>query len=102
MKDLIRNILKEEIDVPIYFRRRVNSHKFEKMMRNGIFNTYMISSDFEYFKNYLLYSTLKEYLNRYHNENINDIDREEILRYMNYLESVFGGLLKMYYKNLKK
>jgi len=102
MKNLIKQILEEETNLSIYFRRRVDSHKFEKMMRNGGFSSYMISSNFEGFKNDLLYSTLEKYLNRYHNENINDVDREEILRYMNHLESVFGGLLKMYYKNLKK
>jgi hypothetical protein len=95
MRDLIKQILEEETNLPIYFRRRVDSHKFEKMMRNSLFNSYMVSSNFDGFKNDLLYSTLEKYLNRYYNENLNDIDREEILKYVNHLESVFGGLLKM-------
>ncbi len=33
---------------------------------------------------------------------INDVNRDDVLKYLNHLESVFGGLIKMYYKNLRK
>lgn len=102
MKDLIKQILKEETNVPIYFRRRIDSHKFEKIMKNDMMYSYLLTSCFDGFKNEILYSTLEKYLKRYHDEIINDVNREDVLKYLNHLESVFGDLIKMYYKNLRK
>ena len=70
MRGLIKNILNEEFDenkIPNFFKRRVDHHTFEKMMRSGMFLGYGSKSIGE-FKWKLVKLTLENYIyNKYNN-----------------------------------
>lgn len=106
MKDLIRNILKEESEnkkLPHFFTRRVDHHKFEKMMRKGIPYMYYDSNSLEEFKYKLVEATLQNYIfYKYNIEIEKELPKEDIDEFVKHMISVYNPVLVMYYRNMKK
>jgi hypothetical protein len=84
------------------FTRRIDFHKFEKLMKKGISYTFYDSSSLEDFKYKLLHITLENYLFYGYNIDLEKIPTEDVDVYINYLSEVFGGLIQFYYNNFKK
>jgi len=106
MKEIIRHILKEETEnkkLPAFFIRRIDQHKFEKMMRKGIQYIYHDSNSLEEFKYKLVEATLENYIYYKYNIDINldGISEEDKNTYIKYLMEVYDSLLIMYYRKYK-
>jgi len=91
-----------ENNLPPVFTRRIDLHKFEKMMRKGISYTYYDSQDFKTFKYKLFHVTLENYLFYGYNINLEEVSTKDIDSFIQYLDDKFGELTKHYYNNFKK
>ena len=104
MRGLIKNILNEEFDenkIPNFFKRRVDHHTFEKMMRSGMFLGYGSKSIGE-FKWKLVKLTLENYIYNKYNINLDDLNQEDVDSFIIYMIDVYDPLLIRYYNNMKK
>ena len=106
MKELIRHILQEETEnnkLPYFFTRRVDHHKFEKMMRKGIPYMYYDSNSLEEFKYKLVEATLQNYIfYKYNIEIEKELPKEDIDKFVKHMISVYDPVLVMYYRNMKR
>ena len=106
LQETIRKILKEETEnnkLPYFFTRRVDHHKFEKMMRKGIPYMYYDSNSLEEFKYKLVEATLENYIfNKYNIEIEKELPKEDIDTFVKHMISVYDPVLIMYYRNMKK
>ncbi len=89
-------------NLPPFFVRRFDSHKFEKLMRSFAKNIYFMSNSKLDFKHKLIHNTLETYFHYKHQININDINEDEVNSITDYLIDIFGSLIDMYYSGLKK
>jgi|688.fasta_scaffold236218_1 hypothetical protein len=92
-----------ENKLPLEVIRRLDYHKFEKMMRNGTSYMWHESKSKEEFKHKLLRATLENYL--YYSKDkieIDELNQDEVNNYIDHLKGIFNPVLDMYYKNLKK
>lgn len=105
MRGLIKNILTEEFNemgVPNFFKRRIDHHKFEKMMRKGISYMFYESNSLEEFKWKLVNATLENYIFYKYNINLEDIPQKDVDSYIEYMIETYDPLLVSYYNNMRK
>ena len=99
--DFKKNI--NENKLPLEITRRLDNHKFEKMMRNGTSYIWHESISKDEFKYKLLKATLENYL-YYSNDKIeiDKLNQDKVNNYIDHLKKIFNPVLDKYYSNLKK
>ena len=105
MYSTIKQILREEFDehdIPNFFKRRVDHHKFEKMMRKGISYMFYESNSVDEFKWKLVEATLENYIFYKYNINTDELPKEDVDKFIKYMIDVYDSLLVVYYNNMKK
>jgi len=95
--------MSEEHKLSPFFKRRIDHHKFEKMMRKGISYMYYESKNLEQFKYKLVKVTLENYIYYKYNIDIFDeLPQDDVYNFIDYMVDTYDPLLKMYYYNERK
>lgn len=89
-------------NIPPFFRRRIDHHKFEKMMRKGIPYIYYDSNNVDEFKYKLVTATLENYLHYKYNIDLETIPSDDVVSFTEYLVNTYDPLLKEYYYNMRR
>ena len=89
-------------NIPPFFRRRIDHHKFEKMMREGIMYMYYDSKSLEEFKWKLVQATLENYLHYKYEIDLDTVPKDEVTDFIKYMIDVYDPLLKSYYYSARK
>ena len=89
-------------NIPAFFRRRIDHHKFEKMMRQGIPYVYYDSNNVDEFKFKLVTATLENYLHYKYNIDLETVPSEDVISFTEYLVDTYDPLLKEYYYNMRR
>jgi len=98
----IYHYMSEEHKLSPFFKRRIDHHKFEKLMRKGIIYIYNESKSLEEFKFKLVKATLKNYIHYKYNINIEDLPHDNVDNFIDYMVDTYEPLLKTYYYNERK
>ena len=85
-----------------FFKRRIDHHKFEKMMRTGISYMYFESKNIEQFKYKLVKVTLENYIYYKYNIDIEELPQDDVDNFIDYMVDTYEPLLKTYYYNERK
>ena len=85
-----------------FFKRRIDHHTFEKMMKNGIIYMYFESKSVEEFKYKLVKATLENYIHYKYNIDIEDLPHDDVDNFIDYMVDTYDPVLKMYYYNERK
>ena len=85
-----------------FFKRRIDHHTFEKMMKNGIIYMYFESKSVEEFKYKLVKATLENYIHYKYNIDIEDLPHDDVYNFIDYMIDTYDSVLKMYYYNERK
>jgi hypothetical protein len=85
-----------------FFKRRIDHHKFEKMMRKGISYMYYESKNLEEFKFKLVKATLENYIYYKYNIDIEELPHDDVDNFIDYMVDTYEPVLKMYYYNERK
>ena len=103
IKEELRKLVKEEKELPTYFRRRYNSKKFEHAMKSVASYSLSRTSSKEGFEGMLITMALQKYFKDYFNEDVYGVlSMDEIFDVSDYLGESFRGLIDFWYKNRKK
>ena len=94
--------MSEERKLSPFFKRRIDHHKFEKMMRIGISYMYFESKNIEQFKYKLVKATLENYIYYKYNIDIEELPQDDADYFIDYMIETYDSLLKMYYYNERK
>jgi hypothetical protein len=94
--------MSEEHKLSPFFKRRIDHHKFEKMMRKGISYMFYESESLEEFKWKLVKATLENYIYYKYNIDIYELPKEDVDTFIRYMIDVYDSLLKSYYYNERK
>jgi len=94
--------MSEEHKLSPFFKRRIDHHKFEKMMRKGIIYMYYESKSLEEFKFKLVKATVENYIHYKYNINIEDLPHDDVDNFIDYMVDTYEPLLKTYYYNERK
>ena len=94
--------MSEEHKISPFFKRRLDHHKFEKMMRSGISYMYFESKNLEQFKYKLVKATLENYIHYKYNLDIENLPKNDVDNFIDYMIETYDALLKMYYYNERK
>jgi hypothetical protein len=89
-------------NIPPFFRRRIDHHKFEKMMRQGIPYVYYDSNNVDEFKFKLVTTTLENYLHYKYNIELTDVPSEDVVSFVEYMVDTYDPLLAQYYRNMRR
>lgn len=89
-------------NIPPFFKRRIDHHKFEKMMRKGIPYIYYDSNNVDEFKYKLVTATLENYLHYKYNIELTDVPSEDVVSFVEYMIDTYDPLLVQYYHNMKR
>ena len=89
-------------NIPSFFKRRIDHHKFEKMMRQGISYVYYDSKSLEDFKWKLVQATLENYLHYKYEIELNTIPVYDVADFIKYMVDTYDGLLVQYYYNKRR
>lgn len=89
-------------NIPPFFKRRIDHHKFEKMMRKGISYIYHDSKSLEEFKFKLVLATLENYLHYKYEIDLETIPEDEVTDFIKYMIDTYDGLLAQYYYNMRR
>jgi hypothetical protein len=98
----IYHYMSEEHKLSPFFKRRIDHHKFEKMMRKGIIYMYYESKSLEEFKFKLVKATVENYIHYKYNINIEDLPHNDVDNFIDYMVDTYEPLLKTYYYNERK
>ncbi len=98
----IYHYMSEEHKLSPFFKRRIDHHKFEKMMRKGIIYMYQESNSLEEFKFKLVKATLENYIHYKYNIDIEDLPHNDVDNFIDYMVDTYEPVLKMYYYNERK
>ena len=98
----IYHYMSEEHKLSPFFKRRIDHHKFEKMMRQGISYMYFESTNVEQFKYKLVKATLENYIHYKYNIDIEELPQDDVDNFIDYMIETYDSLLKMYYYNERK
>jgi hypothetical protein len=99
----IYHYMSEEHKLSPFFKRRIDHHKFEKMMRKGISYMYFESKNVEQFKYKLVKATLENYIYYKYNIDIFDeLPQDDVYNFIDYMIETYEPVLKMYYYNERK
>lgn len=103
-RKIIKKILMEEEikKLPSFFTRRIDHHKFEKMMRKGIPYIFHDSNSLEEFKYKLVEATLENYIYYKYEINIDELPQEDKDTFIKYMIEVYDPVLTAYYRNFYK
>jgi hypothetical protein len=93
--------LTESKNISTFFKRRINHHKFEKMLRQGISYIFYDSSSLKEFKWKLVEATLQNYIHYKYDFDIDELPKDEVDNYIKYLIDQYDPLLSKYYHNQK-
>ena len=85
-----------------FFKRRIDHHTFEKMMKKGIIYMYFESKSVEEFKYKLVKATLENYIHYKYNIDIEDLPHDDVDNFIDYMVDTYDPVLKMYYYNERK
>jgi hypothetical protein len=94
--------MSEEHKLSPFFKRRIDHHKFEKMMRKGIIYMYQESNSLEEFKFKLVKATLENYIYYKYNIDIEDLPHNDVDNFIDYMVDTYEPVLKAYYYNQRK
>jgi hypothetical protein len=94
--------MSNEHNIPAFFRRRIDHHKFEKMMREGIMYMYYDSKSLEEFKWKLVQVTLENYLHYKYEIDLETVPEDEVTDFIKYMIDVYDPLLKSYYYSARR
>jgi hypothetical protein len=94
--------LTESKNTSTFFKRRINHHKFEKMLRQGISYIFYDSSSLKEFKWKLVEATLQNYIHYKYDFDIDELPKDEVDNYIKYMIDLYDPLLFRYYHNQKK
>jgi hypothetical protein len=94
--------MSEERKLSPFFKRRIDHHKFEKMMRTGISYMYFESKNVEQFKYKLVKATLENYIHYKYNIDIEELPQDDVDNFIDYMIETYDPVLKMYYYNERK
>jgi hypothetical protein len=94
--------LTESKNVSTFFKRRIDHHKFEKMLRQGISYIFYDSSSLKEFKWKLVEATLQNYIHYKYDFDIDELPKDEVDNYIKYMIDLYDPLLFRYYHNQKK
>jgi hypothetical protein len=94
--------MSNEHNIPPFFKRRIDHHKFEKMMRTGIPYVYYGSSNVEEFKFKLVTATLENYLHYKYNIDLETVPSEDVVSFVEYMVDTYDPLLAQYYYNMRR
>jgi hypothetical protein len=94
--------MSNEHNIPPFFKRRIDHHKFEKMMRTGIPYVYYDSSNVEEFKFKLVTATLENYLHYKYNIDLETVPSEDVVSFVEYMVDTYDPLLAQYYYNMRR
>ena len=94
--------MSEEHKLSPFFKRRIDHHKFEKMMRKGIIYMYQESNSLEEFKFKLVKATLENYIYYKYNIDIEELPHDDVDNFIDYMVDTYEPVLKMYYHNERK
>lgn len=89
-------------NIPPFFKRRIDHHKFEKMMRQGISYVYYDSKSLQEFKWKLVQATLENYLHYKYEIELNTIPVYDVADFIKYMVDTYDGLLVQYYYNMRR
>ena len=89
-------------NIPSFFKRRIDHHKFEKMMRQGISYVYYDSKSLEDFKWKLVQATLENYLHYKYEIELYTIPVYDVTDFIKYMVDTYDGLLAQYYYNMRR
>ena len=92
----------EERKLPSFFTRRVDHHKFEKMMRKGIPYIFHDSNSLQEFKYKLVEATLENYIYYKYDINIDELPQEDKDTFIQYMVETYDPVLTAYYRNYYK
>jgi len=98
----IYHYMSEDYNLSPFFKRRIDHHKFEKMMRKGIGYIYFESKSLEEFKYKLVKATLENYIHYKYNIDIEDQPQDDVDNFIDYMIKTYDSLLKGYYYNERK
>ena len=98
----IYHYMSEEHKLSPFFKRRIDHHKFEKMMRKGIIYMYHESKSLEEFKFKLVKATLENYIHYKYNIDIEELPHDDVDNFIDYMVDTYEPVLKMYYYNERK
>jgi len=98
----IYHYMSEEHKLSPFFKRRIDHHKFEKMMRKGIIYMYQESNSLEEFKFKLVKATLENYIYYKYNIDIEELPHDDVDNFIDYMVDTYEPVLKMYYYNERK
>jgi hypothetical protein len=103
-KKIIKKVLMEEEikKLPSFFTRRIDHHKFEKMMRKGIPYIFHDSNSLEEFKYKLVEATLENYIHYKYDINIDELPQEDKDTFIQYMIETYDPVLTAYYRNYYK
>jgi len=93
--------LTESKNTSTFFKRRIDHHKFEKMLRQGISYIFYDSSSLKEFKWKLVEATLQNYIHYKYDFDIDKLPKDEVDNYIKYLIDQYDPLLSKYYHNQK-
>jgi hypothetical protein len=93
--------MSEEHKLSPFFKRRIDHHKFEKLMRKGIIYMYL-SKNIEQFKYKLVKVTLENYIYYKYNIDIEELPQDDVDNFIDYMIETYDSLLEMYYYNERK
>ena len=94
--------LTESKNTSTFFKRRIDHHKFEKMLRQGISYIFYDSSSLKEFKWKLVEATLQNYIHYKYDFDIDELPKDEVDNYIKYMIDLYDPLLFRYYHNQKK
>jgi hypothetical protein len=94
--------MSEEHKLSPFFKRRIDHHKFEKMMRKGISYIYHDSKSLEEFKWKLVQATLENYLHYKYEIELYTVPVYDVSDFIKYMVDTYEPVLKMYYYNERK
>lgn len=88
--------------LPSFFRRRYDSHKFEKIMRRAAIHAYWDTRTKDEFIVELIKSSVDAFFNTKYDISLDDLSDEDWYSIISYLVEQFKPLIELYYKNLKR
>jgi hypothetical protein len=89
-------------NLPSFFKRRFDHHKFEKTMRKNIDYAFGLSKSFDDFETRLISLSLVKYFSDRHDITIATVSGKDLLKITQYLSDVYEPLIKLYYRSAKK
>jgi len=89
-------------NLPSFFKRRFDHHRFEKTMRRTIGYVIHLSKSFDDFESRLFSLALVNYFQDRHNIDMSIVSNEDLNDILIYLSDIYEPLVREYYKNAKR